>query len=471
MREILLVGYASYDEAEKAITSKLDLDNAMEKIAVKAADLQQTFDDFRLRQIEGDGPIVSEFKQEMRRRLKALEDELNLHLAIEYGVTVNNKTAYAKWVTSHQPFHWFIEFHGVIKNGGFGIVLGNPPYISSRNIRKTYTTRGYATERCPDIYAWIMERSTSLVSRDGRFGMIVPLSLTFSGAFQPLRTLLLEQYGSNWFSSFARIPAALFSADVRVRNTIHMGCRRGQEQAYTTSTHRWFEEARPHLVESIQYAEFTPSVWDGLVPKLSHENLLHALESAKRKFHSLERYRSTRPSEQRLYFRKSAYNWVSFSLEPAPCFDANGERIAASDSGELSFYDTTTRDQAHTLLNGKIGLLWWAIVGDDFHVTLSNIATIPFPIEKLNALSDNRSEDLRAALEDEMQANLVFKLNAGKRIGNYNLAKCRYTSDKSDIVWKDALCLGDVWGDVDLAYVQLVKTDFGQSVSDDGGDE
>ena len=315
-----------------------------------------------------------------------------------------------------------------------------------------------------------MERSTSLVSLDGRFGMIVPLSLTFSGGFQPLRSLLLEQFGPNWFSSFARIPSALFSAEVRVRNTIHLGCRRGKKRAYTTSTHRWFEEARSHLVENMHYAEFTPSIWDGLVPKLSHEGLLHALESAKRKFPSLERYRSTRHGNQPLYFRKSAYNWISFSLGPAPCYDANGKRIAVSDSGEVSFYNATTRDQAHTLLNGKIGLLWWAIVGDDFHVTLSNFATIPFPTERVATLGAKRSEALRAALEAEMQANLVFKLNAGKRIGNYNLAKCRNTSDQSDVIWKDALCLQDVWDDVDLAYVQLVKTDFSQRESDDGGD-
>ena len=465
-----LVGYSSYDDAEKAITSKLDLDNSMEKIAAKATDLQQTFDTFRLRQIEGDGSVSTEHKQKLRRRLEALEDELNRHLAIDYGVKAGDTTAYDKWMTSHKPFHWFIEFHGVINDGGFGIVLGNPPYISSRSVRKTYTTRGYETEHCPDIYAWIMERSTSLVSQDGRFGMIVPLSLTFSGGFQSLRTLLLRQFGSNWFSSFARIPAALFSAEVRVRNTIHLGCRRGQERAYTTSTHRWFEEARPHLVERLHYAEFTPSLWDGLIPKLSHGGLLRALERAKREFPSLDKYRSVRHGSQTLYFRKSGYNWVSFSLEPAPCYDANGKRIAVSDSGEVSFRDTTTRDQAHTLLNGKIGLLWWAIVGDDFHVTLSSFATIPFPTDRVSTLGDKRGEDLRAALESEMQANLVFKLNAGKRIGNYNLAKCRDTSDKSDVIWKKALCLEDVWDDVDLAYVQLVKTDFGQSVSDDGGD-
>ncbi|MXY38866.1 MAG: SAM-dependent methyltransferase [Rhodospirillaceae bacterium] len=464
-----LVGYSNYEEAERAITSKLDLDNSIEKIAAKAADLQKTFDNFRLRQIEGDGPVSTEGKLELRRRLKALEDELNRHLAIEYGVKAGDKTAYDRWMTSHQPFHWFIEFHGVIKDGGFGIVLGNPPYISSRRVRRTYTTRGYVTEQCPDIYAWIMERSTSLVSLDGRFGMIVPLSLTFSGGFQPLRGLLLDQFDSNWFSSFARIPAALFSAEVRVRNTIHLGCRRGQKRAYTTSTHRWFEEARPHLIESMHYAAFKPTVWDGLVPKLSHEGLLHALESAKREFPSLERYRSARHGSEPLYFRKSAYNWISFSLEPAPCYDANGKRIAGTDSGEVSFSDATTRDQAHTLLNGKIGLLWWAVIGDDFHVTLSNLASIPFPIKRVEAVGDKRGEALRAALEAAMQANLVFKLNAGKRIGNYNLAKCRDTSDRSDAIWRDALGLQDVWDEVDLAYVQLVKTDFGQGESDDRG--
>jgi hypothetical protein len=50
-----LVGFATYEDAKRAITSKLDFANAMEKIAVKAADLQQAFDAFRERQVEGDG--------------------------------------------------------------------------------------------------------------------------------------------------------------------------------------------------------------------------------------------------------------------------------------------------------------------------------------------------------------------------------------------------------------------------------
>ena len=51
---------------------------------------------------------------------------------------------------------------------------------------------------------------------------MVPLSISFSGDFDSLREMLYNGYSFNWFSSFARIPAALFSAEVRVRNVIHL---------------------------------------------------------------------------------------------------------------------------------------------------------------------------------------------------------------------------------------------------------
>jgi hypothetical protein len=42
-------------------------------------------------------------KQELQKRLKAMENELNRHLAGEFGVKVSDTGAYAKWVKSHQP--------------------------------------------------------------------------------------------------------------------------------------------------------------------------------------------------------------------------------------------------------------------------------------------------------------------------------------------------------------------------------
>ena len=42
-----LVGYATYADVKKALTSKLDLDNSLERITNSAADLQQAFEAFR----------------------------------------------------------------------------------------------------------------------------------------------------------------------------------------------------------------------------------------------------------------------------------------------------------------------------------------------------------------------------------------------------------------------------------------
>ncbi|HLC40849.1 MAG TPA: DNA methyltransferase, partial [Methylomirabilota bacterium] len=157
-----LVGFATYDDVNKAILGdtqgKMDLFNEMDKIAVKAADLQQAFDAFRERQVEGDASVPTEHKLELRNRLSGLQVELNRYLAIEYGVESADKTGYAKWLKSHQPFHWFVEFYGIMNGGGFDVILGNPPYVEYRRVRGTYRlSQGqYASEPADNLYAYCM---------------------------------------------------------------------------------------------------------------------------------------------------------------------------------------------------------------------------------------------------------------------------------------------------------------------------
>ena len=55
---------------------------------------------------------------------------------------------------------------------------------------------------------------------------------------------------------------------------------------------------------------------------------------------------------------------------------------------------------------------------------------------------------------------LQFKRNAGKVIGNYNLARCREITDASDRIFCETLGIGDIQEDIELYYVQTVRTDF-----------
>ncbi len=70
------------------------------------------------------------------------------------------------------------------------------------------------------------------------------------------------------------------------------------------------------------------------------------------------------------------------------------------------------------------------------------------------------------AIDDIHRYNVVFKLNAGRNIGNYNLARCRQVTDGSGRVWLEALGLSDLREDSELEHALIVRTPF-----EDEGDE
>ena len=459
-----LIGYTSFADVERATNAAgLDFDGRAAKIKADMEDYAAALDNFRLQQTQLSGEIAPAAKVTLKERLAVIKPKLDRYLAQDYGVDVGADlaatAAVATWKASHKPFHWLIEFYGIINGGGFDVVVGNPPYVKASEVRKEYFVRGYATDRCSDMYAWIMERAAKLASPDGLYGMIVPLSLTFSGNFQSLRNFLMTQFSANWFSSFARIPAALFNADVRVRNTIHIGHRSGRSGHHTTITHRWFEEARPHLVERIEYAKFDPDVWDGLIPKLGNQRFLNAIEAAKLAHSNLDMKLSSSPTAHVLHFKQAAYNWVSFGYDEPPAYSSTGQRVAQTKVGRIYAKNVADRRAIHTLLNGKIAFLWWSIVGDDFDVTKKDFEYIPFPAN-LPWEIQSSLDDLSLSLDVVMNENLVFKLNAGKKVGNYNLARCRNDTDISDRLWAEALGLIHNLDDIELAYSQIVKTNF-----------
>ncbi|HEX8186133.1 MAG TPA: DNA methyltransferase, partial [Blastocatellia bacterium] len=307
------------------------------------------------------------------------KERLDNHLARQYAIEPDDRAGYEKWLSSHKPFHWAIEFREVINKGGFDVIIGNPPYVNASEARREYTVKDYQTAGCPDVYAWVLERAAGLLRPEGRTGMIAPLSLSFSGDFDSCRELLFKSYGENWFASFGRIPAALFNFDVRVRNTIHIGHKTERvAPQHTTRLYRWFESARPHLFEMLQYATFTPGLWRNRIPKISAANLARAFEKALVETRStLALSLASKPTPHALHFKKTAYNWLTFCRKLPPCYDGTGASVPQTKFGPVYFEDAATRDLAFLLLNGKLAFAFWCIVGDDFDVARWMFADFP----------------------------------------------------------------------------------------------
>ncbi len=461
-----LVGFASREHAKAQIDreqsgqGKLQFTDALQTIDDKCELLEKMLT--RWRKLQETGKNTGEEKQAYRDGLNELKAELDEYLAHDYDIDTLKPRKYDQWHESHQPFHWFVEFHSIMAGGGFDAIIGNPPYIAASKVRKEYKLLNYATESCSDIYANVLERVACLLRPGGRTGMIVPLSLTFSRDFAALRSFLMKHYSRNWFSSFARIPAALFSADVRVRNTIHIGyAGGGTQEEYSTVLHRWFEAARPHLFANIRYAPIYTTVFGGLIPKVGlpdvAEAFQHCFSATSKRVGSFFSPSRNAPS---LHFKKSAYNWLNFCRTLPPCFDARGRRIPHTKFGEVGFQDEEMRDLAFLLLNGKIMFVFWCMIGDDFDVTQWMFADFPVDFAIIPARSRKRLLALADDLEHCMEQNISYKLNAGKKVGNYNLAKCRTVTDVSDAIFAQHLNLQEIWVGIELMYAQIVKTDF-----------
>ncbi|MDR5757916.1 Eco57I restriction-modification methylase domain-containing protein [Caballeronia sp. LZ035] len=95
-----------------------------------------------------------------------------------------------------RPFQWSDAFPNVFADGGFDVVLGNPPYVRMERLKpvKPYLESHYAvaSERA-DLYCYFYELGLRLLKPKGRIGYISSSTFFKTNAGRPLRQFLLEK--------------------------------------------------------------------------------------------------------------------------------------------------------------------------------------------------------------------------------------------------------------------------------------
>ena len=425
-----LVGYATYDEVKRAITSGLDFDNAMEKIAVKAADLQQTFDKFRQLQTEGDGSVPASHKLELQKRLKALEDELNRHLAGEYGVNFSDKAAYAKWVKSHQPFHWFIQFYGILNSGGFDVIIGNPPYLEMREIG--YGLKNYACLDSGAIHAMCMERSERLLHKNGCMSMIVPLSLPSTQRMQVVQELL-ESGRNAWFANYAWRPAKLFDTVNRAL-TIFVVSPSYDGHTFSTNYQKWTSDDRDGLMDRLNYVEVLrkrPACW---IPKVGDSLEQHILNKCLAVKTAVKHF--TSKSEHRVYYRTDGgLYWKVFTNFP-PAFNLNGKKGHSSRETWFTLLKKEHVRPAIAALSSDVFWWWYTVTSNVRHLNPFDVQNFPLPE---TALADPAMQALGGRYLKDLEKNSTMLIREQKQTGttetqSFKIQKSKPILDEIDTV-------------------------------------
>ncbi len=116
--------------------------------------------------------------------------------------TMNLKSLYNTKVTQLEFFHWGLMFPEILRQGGFDICLGNPPYgrsilsVTEKNILKaSYSSCKGSNAKKISLNAAgaFIERSIKLLKPEGRLAFILPFSILRVEEFERIRDYILEK--------------------------------------------------------------------------------------------------------------------------------------------------------------------------------------------------------------------------------------------------------------------------------------
>ena len=440
-----LVGFANKDEVREAITtSKAGLQkqktlmfgekvDAMDQIEEKAEFADRAFKNFRQMQT-GHGMDTKDFsdaKGELSSRLNNLADELDRYLASEYAIDRNNipsekkyNKEFAKWRESHQPFHWFSEFYGIINEGGFDVIIGNPPYVLYGKVKKYYSIQRYTTENCNNLYAFTVERSFNL-SKENRIGWIIPSAAFGTPATSTLREIITNSVTNVYVSYFSgdAHPSILFEG-VKLRLSILLTNPKNYKptsKIYTTGYLRWYAEERKYLFRKINYEEVNESLIIDAFPKISTDIERQIIAKLKLRNHVIDQFISKSKSNYYLFYHNAPVFFIR-SMDFIPYYES--ETSSEPNSNHFKRIYVKSKKLGAVLiaiLNSSTFYFWFTNYSANRDLTVFDINNFPVFVNEND--SENKYKLLGGYVNELMKD---LKKNSIIREYNYSTGKVRY---------------------------------------------
>ena len=455
-----LVGYARLEDIRRGQRT-LDFEDVLAQVDQRAEDVDRLFFRFRQQQTEFGGEVTASDKDALRTALSPLEDELNRYLAGEYGVDLRRKKAYEDWRKSHKPFHWFIEFHGIMKRGGFDAIIGNPPYVEYRTISGAYNVPAHLRD-LGNLQAMISLRALELLQPSGWFSFVVPVALPSTDRMKPVRQCL-QRDSTVWTCHFDFRPSKLFEGSEQ-RLTIFINRRSCGISLYTTKYNRWYSEERPDLFSTLECGRAADSpalrdVWSKTGGNPSGAILNRVLGRDKQVGAVAGR------GSHHLYYKNTGVLYFTTFTRKAPeCF-IDGVRASSSRETRLAFRSEGTRQVMHCLLNSTLFYFLYQVHSNCRDLNPSDIATMRFPPSLLGDPSLLRLSD---ALHESQQNTSHFIVRRQRLTGEVRIQAFFPTRSKPIIDQIDQV-LAKHYGFTDEELDFIINYDIKYRMGRDGG--
>ena len=322
---------------------------------------------------DGDGFTEEELKKnindlkEAKKSYKQLQteedDERKLKQQKGEVQRLENRINHCIDIGIDNPFHWFVEYAGIFERGGFDIVIGNPPYVEYREVKKDYILNSYRTIECRNLYAFFLERSIGISTKDANIGMIVPVASVCTDKYISLQNLLKSQSQSLHISSYNDRPGKLFEGLEHIRLSIILASKETLTKGiFTTKYNRWFTKDRPELFKTLKYKDTSSVLIDEHLPKVGTNldiSILNKIRTNKPLIHSIDNY-----GDFPIYYTRKLSGFVQILNFVPEIFDSKNQLREPSELKEFRFSSENKRDVILSVYNSTL-FYWYLTVFSD----------------------------------------------------------------------------------------------------------
>jgi len=117
--------------------------------------------------------------------------------SLDHTIRCGNSLVDDPNIAGETAFDWAVAFPEVMQQGGFDVIVGNPPYVRQELLpeaTKVFLAKNYTVAHgSADLYAYFMERSVNLLKNGGLYSIIVANKWMRASYGEPLRRWIKTQ--------------------------------------------------------------------------------------------------------------------------------------------------------------------------------------------------------------------------------------------------------------------------------------
>jgi hypothetical protein len=299
-----------------------------------------------------------------------------------------------------------VEFYGILRQGGFSVAIGNPPYVVYAPDKVGYKVEpaGYSTLRTRNLYPLVFERSLNLVRQNGLAGLIVQLTALSSERLPPLQDLLIAR-GSFYALAFPRRPESIFDG-VEMPVAILLSLSDKRQTFVTSRVQRFYTEERdvalqrmaltPHLIraDGHRIAKISSVIEQSIYQKIAvcDEALGFLIRN---------------DLKWSVYYQEACRYWAK-ACRGVPFFRRNGETMPPLHGRVIGFSSEQAAAFAACLLNSSLFYWFYSAFSDCEHINDALVRGFRFPSAWKEGNWVKLSQDLTQSLISNAERKTIL---------------------------------------------------------------